>query len=902
MQLAQVHGTAVTGCTARTEERTREREPDQLTVVAAAKIRIPATPPAVLVRERLHNLLDAAVESTDVGPSVTVMCAPAGSGKTTMLATWARQRVDRSETHVAWVSVDTEDNDIVLLWTAIVRALEVAGAWQEGTGPTPPPGEPYGPFIAKLITSVDRLPKPVVLVLDGVHDLQSEAAVRTVNRLLRHSPATMPVVLATRFPPPLIIPRLRLEGRLREIGQENLTFTAAEARLLYVRDGVQLTDKELALLMERTEGWAAALRLAAITLDEERPRGELIKRLTGDDHVVADYLIGEVVNRQSEEVQRFMLATCVCRTFPARLAAELSQQENAGQILDWLERTGVLVASRDRAGRSYRYHPLLRGYLRAELGRRELSALHRLHRTATSWYLASGDRLRAIEHAAAADDDDLITRLLAKFGLAQVLAGHPHRLRRVLDTVPPHVLGRPSVALVAAATALDLGDLPAADHLLRSVDSAAYPLRTQRLRALRAAIEVHRGRLHGDTGDALAALRSTRAGKTGDLDVDLFTFVNRGIAVAWTGRHQAAEADLKEALHLAATEGRDAARLQCETHLAAVAAITGDMAGMGTRARAALAIAEDRGWEGTSRCAYTYALLCAEAYEQANDERARQLAGLATRLLDRPVDPSIELFVLTIGAMVEFDTADDPHQVVATLREHWQRLGGSRTIAPKLVAYAAPAHQRMALLVGEYPWAADVLAQVEDLLGESGEGVLLRAILNTHKGKVGSTRRVLEPVLDHRLHVVSPATLVHAWLLEAHLAARCDEGHRAHEALAEALTLAAPYEALRPFRDAGQSIRSLLASGAGRFGRLDPFAARALAEIPVSVADPTDGLTEREQALLSELPSMRTAEEIAHTMFVSVNTVKTHLRGIYRKLGVNHRRDAITVARRRGLL
>jgi LuxR family maltose regulon positive regulatory protein len=664
---------------------------------------------------------------------------------------------------------------------------------------------------------------------------------------------------------------------------------------------VRLTEKELALLMERTEGWAAGLRLAAISLEEARPPGELIKGLTGDDHVVAEYLIGEVVTRQAEEVQQFMFATCVCRTFPARLAAELSQQENAGQILDWLERTGVLVATHDRTGRSYRYHPLLRGYLRAELGRRQLSALHQQHRTATGWYLAHGDQLRAIEHAAAARDDDLLTHLLAKFGLAQVLDGNPHRLRRVLDTAQPHVLGRPSVALVAAATALDLGDLTAADRFLRTVDGAAHPLRTQRLRALRATIEVHRGRLAGDAGDALAALKSTRAGKTGDPDVDMFALLNRGIAVAWTGRRRAAEADLREALHLAESERRDAVRMQCETHLAAVAAVDGDLATMSTRARTALALAEDRGWTGTSRCALTYALLCADAYERAADEQARQFAALATELPDGPVDPSIELFVRTIAAMVEFDTADDPHQVVTTLREHWQRRSG-RTVAPTLVAYAAPAHLRMALLVGEYPWAAEVLQQAENLLGKSGEQVLLRALLYAHKGKVGLTRRVLSPVLDRQVHVVSPSTLVHAWLLEAHLAVRCDDQHRAHEALAEALSMTAPHEALRPFRDAGQSVRTLLAGDTGRFGRLDAFAARVLAVLPASVPDPTDGLTEREQALLAELPSMRTADEIAHTMFVSVNTVKTHLRGIYRKLGVSHRRDAITVARQRGLL
>lgn len=868
--------------------------------VAATKIRVPATTPTVLVRERLHLLLDAAVAATDVGPSVTLVCGPAGAGKTTLLATWAHQRVSRSTSRVAWVSVDTEDDDPERFWSAVRHALVATGVWGDSE-PVPAANETYPGVLTGLVEALEQAAEPVVLVLDGVHDLTSNETLRSVNFLLRHAPGMLPIVLAARFPPPLILPRLRLEGRLREISPEDLVFTPAEAHLLYVREGVELSGNELGLLMERTEGWAAGLRLAAMTLGETGSAQESITTFGGDEHLVADYLIGEVVARQPEDVQRFMFATCVCRTFTAQLAAELSEQENAGQIIDWLERSGVVVSSRDGEARTYRYHPLLRGYLRAELGRREVSALRERHRTVAGWYLATGDQLRAIEHSASSGDDDLVTRLVAKHGLAQVLDGQAERLRRVLDSVRPHILARPSVALVAAATALELGDVPVADRYLRSVDNAAHPLRTQRLRALHATVHLQRHRLDGNAADALAALKATRAGHTGDVDVDLLALVNRGVAAAWLGRHRAATLDLHRTLRLAETEGRDGVRLQCETHLAALAGAEGDLTAMGTRARTALAVADVRDWAGTSRCAYAYTLLGIEAHERMDHERARQLATLAAKLADGPVDPTIELLSCVLAAMVDFDEATNPHQVVAALRENWQRLSG-RTIAPVLIAYTAPVLQRMALLVGEWLWAAEVLDDVRRLLGESGETVLLRSILHAHKGKVGPTRRMLKPVLDGQTRMVSPSTTVHAWLLEAHLADRCEEANRAHEALTEALSMTAPHGVMRVFRDAGQSVRALLAGGAGRFGRLDPFAAAVLSRLPSSAPDPTDGLTEREQALLAELPSMRTAEEIAHTMFVSVNTVKTHLRGIYRKLGVSHRRDAITVARQRGLL
>ncbi|HET9144440.1 LuxR C-terminal-related transcriptional regulator [Actinophytocola sp.] len=869
-------------------------------VVAAAKVRVPTVAATAVLRPRLHTLMDDAVGGPPDSPLVTVVRAPAGSGKTTMLAAWARDR-----SGVAWVALDNEDDDPVRLWSAILRSLQIGGPWGEAgplDGLTPPPAaEPYAGFLAAVLAALEDLPAPLVLVLDGMHEVTSDEAVHTLNILLRHLPPTLRVVLATRFPPPLILPRLKLEGRLREIDPEHLIFTTDEARSLYANEGFDLTEAELGLLMERTEGWAAGLRLAAITLAGSTRPDEVITDFTGEDRGVADYLVGEVLDRQPEDVRQFMLATCVCGRFTADLAARLSRQENAGQILDLLDRTGVLVSDRDEETRWYRYHPLLRSYLRAELGRRRKSAQRELHRIAAGAFLASGEPQRAMEHAIAAGDDDLLTRLLAKHGLELLGTGEAIRLRRILDGAPASVLTRPSVALVAAATALELGDLLAADRSLRSIDNGTHPLRTQRLRALHATIGLHRARLHGDLGAALVTLRSTRAGQTGDVDVDLMATFNRGVAAAWTGHHQTAKAELHRALQLATTERRDAITVQCQAHLAAAAATEGDLGEMTERADAAIELATARGWQDTSRCAYPSVLLGVGAYERLDDAAAVHLAERAVQLLDRPIDPTIDLFAHTLRAMVTFDTAEDPHEVAGTLRAHWQRLGG-RTVAPALLAYAALPQQRMALRVGEYTWALEVLSRLENLRFPCGERELLRATLHANRGRFASARRLLQPVLDGQTRSIVASTLIDAWLLEAHLAERAADAHRSHEALVHALGLAAPHQVLRSFRDAGQSIRVLLAQGSGRFGRLEPFATNVLAAVPVSVLDATDGLTEREQALLAELPSMRTAEEIASTLFVSVNTVKTHLRGIYRKLGVSHRRDAIAVARQRGLL
>ncbi|MCE7004400.1 LuxR C-terminal-related transcriptional regulator [Kibdelosporangium philippinense] len=860
----------------------------------AARTRIPDVPPTTLIRDRLHTLLDAAVFDGDAIPPVTVVCAPAGAGKTTMLAAWARRRIERWDTPVAWVSVDTEDNDPTVLWTVILQALRERCALPLGDLPIPR-GESYAVLVNAIVAEFERVSEPVVLIIDGVHEIQSNAAVRTMNLLLRDLPRALRVVLATRFLPPLVLPRLRLENRLREIGPEELTFTAAEARLLYAKEGITLTRAGLAALMERTEGWAAGLRFASLSADSALPR------ITGDDRVVADYLLREVFARQPDEVQQFMLATCVCRAFTTDLAVELSGRENAGQIIDRLERTSILTSTADEAPAQFRYHPLLRGYLCAELGRRRFSALQRQHRIAAVWLNANGDPLRALEHSLKAGDHELAARLAARSGLGHILKGQSALLWRILRTAPEHVLNRPSVALVAAAAALDLGDVPAADRWLRRIADSVYPPRTQRLKALRATVQLHRSRLAGDIRPALTELRATNAGRTGDFDLDLMATFNAGVAQAWLGRQQAAEAALRQALSMAGSEQRDAIALECRTHLVAIAAVHGDLSAVDRQIADTLAFARTRGWAESSRAAYAYTLFGVAAYQRLEDDKARRLATVAAGLMPAVTDATIELCVHTLDAMIEFDTSHDPHEIVADLRGHWKRLA-KRDISPAMIAYAAPARQRMALRVGEYPWALEVLDEIEKIGIRCGEQDLLRAVHYVHKGKMGSPRRILAPLLSGQTRAVAASTVVEAWLLEAHLADRIGERQRAHEALCRALAIAAPHNARRPFRDAGHSVRALLARGAGRFGRLEVFATSVRDALPAHVPDLADGLTAREQVLLAELPSMRTTEEIAQNLFVSVNTVKTHLRGIYRKLGVRHRRDAISVARERGLL
>ncbi|HEX5494867.1 MAG TPA: LuxR C-terminal-related transcriptional regulator, partial [Mycobacteriales bacterium] len=751
-----------------------------------------------------------------------------------------------------------------------------------------------------VVAAFEQIATPIWLVLDEVHELHAANALRSLDMLLRRLPDKLRLVLSTRCEPPLALPRLRVEGRLKEIHASQLTFTRDEAALLLAGHGMVLTGPELDLLLERTEGWAAGLRLAALSLAHEPDRAARIAEFAGDERAVADYLVGEILSRQPEHIRRFLLTTSVCDQFTVDLAARLSGREDAGEILTGLERSNTLIVRLGRTRTWYRYHALLGGCLRAELHCRHASLPARLHRIASDWFAAQGATLPALEHAVAAGDTELTAGLLRRHGLSLVLGGGGAGLRRLLDRLRPDLLVRPDVALVAAAAALDAGDVPAADARLNPMNLSVSGQPTERLRALHAAVALHRARLHGDLPAALETLKAVHGTHTGDPDVDLLALLNRGISHIWLGDPGTAEVELQDALTLSTAAGRDNVTLQCLGNLGAVSASTSAIVEMTDRARAALDFAAKRGWAHISHCAFACVLAGWGAFQRL-DDAAGGYARRAVDLLRGQTDATIELSALSLAAIVAFDSSNDRHATVASLRAVWQRLGGE-LMAPALIGYEAPFEQRMALRVGELGWAEDVPERVRTLVGAEGEYHYLRAVLLAHRGRPGPARRMLCPVIGEMTRCLVDTTLVDAWLLEAVLADGTDDRRRGHEALVAALDVAEPMRALRPFVEGGQPVRDLLARGSGRFGRHEEFAGRILAAVPAGRPGPTDSLTPRELETLAELPSMRTTEEIAEALHCSANTVKTHLRGVYRKLGVRNRRDAVTAARHHGLL
>jgi LuxR family maltose regulon positive regulatory protein len=872
--------------------------------VPAPKLRIPAAAGSVVIRPRLCRLLDGDEPPTAADQPVTFLCAPAGAGKTTLLAEWARAVRRRAEATVAWVSLDPMDNDVSTLWSALLAALPGA--------PDPPGRAPANrvatsrrrtssAFLAAFVEAVDRTPEPVVLVLDDLHEIHDRETLQSLDVLLRRPPAGLRILLAARFAPMVSLARLRLEGRLREIEGEHLGFTEPEAVALLRSQGVDLAADDLALLMQRTEGWAAGLRLAAMSLAGSPTPSTLIRDLASSERAVADYLVGEVLTRRPEPVRDFLLATSVCERVTADLAGRLSGREDAVAILDELVRSNAFVVRCGRRGSWYRFHPLLAEYLRAELARLQPQRLPELNRAAAMWF-ADHDPMTAVEHALSAADPDLTARLLEAHGARLLVEGQGGRLRRVLDSADVEVTVRPGVAVVAAAAALEAGDAVTAGAALARTRRARTP--SPRLRALDAAIRLQRARLDGDVAQTTDLLAEP-AVVSGDTDLDLLIRVKRGGALVWLADDVAAEAELRRTLATARNLGRDWVVLQCTTLLAVVACVRTELRAAARLSAEAIGIAADRGWTGTAPHAGAALVRGWVGYLQL-DRDAEAAAGPVLQALTTSPEPAAALPAEVFGAIAAFDDTDDRRAVVGGLHRTWS---SHRTdhVHPVLVACTALIEQRMAFQAGELTRAAEVVGRAGWHLDRAGAGpaaerAVLQAVRQAHRGRVDLARRALVPVLTGRLPAVSAITRVEAWIWEARLATRAGDHRRSFAAAVEAMRIAEPERLLRPFVGAGREFRGLVAANAGRFGSLEAFAGEVLAAVAPVAQDGMAGLTTREMELLDQLPSLLTAEEIAASLYVSVNTVKTHLRGIYRKLGVNSRRDAILLARRHGLL
>ena len=361
----------------------------------SSKHRLPSRRPGAVSRQRLAGRLEAVSRS-----ALTVLSAPAGFGKTTLLAEWLASCAD--DAAVAWLSLDRSDNEPALFWTYVVRAMQTAvegigsGALQVLASASPP----IDAALAALLNDLDGLSADLVLVLDDYHLVETPEVHDGMTFLLEHQPPQLHVVVSTRVDPPLPMARMRARGRLVEVRAADLRFTSEEAAA-YLNGPMDLglSDDDVAALEGRTEGWIAALQMAALSLQGREDASAFIAGFAGDDRYVVDYLAEEVLARQPAEVRQFLLETSVLERLTGPLCDAVTGRHGGKATLVALERANLFLVPLDDRRQWYRYHHLFADVLRAHLLDERPDQVAELHRRASEWFEVHDDMSQAISHA-----------------------------------------------------------------------------------------------------------------------------------------------------------------------------------------------------------------------------------------------------------------------------------------------------------------------------------------------------------------------------------------------------------------------------------------------------------------------------------------------------------------------
>jgi LuxR family maltose regulon positive regulatory protein len=867
-----------------------------VSLVPRVKITLPEVPSELVGRAGLRADLDAAS-----GADAVLVCAPAGYGKTMLLADWAHASTGSdSGSGTAWVSLDRDDNDPKRLWAAVVAALVAcpsvpAGGRLHGPWVWRPGGQPE--FLAELVEAVQELPRPVRLILDDVHELVDPVALHGLQTLLRNRPAGFQLVLSSRFDPPLSLPRLRLAGRLCELRADRLRFSPAEATTLLERSGLNLTPAQIDTLHQRTGGWAAGLRLAAVALSRTTDRDAFLDQFSGNDSSVADYLTGEILSRLPEDTREFLRVISISDPVPSGLAAQLSGREEAGSLLDRLaHQTSLLTATGHRRD-AYRIQELLRTYLIAELQRQGPTRAGELHATAAHWWAGQDQPINALDHATRSRNPVLLSELLRRFAVPLILTGDHGPVRRALASLGAHTTASdPWLALTRALTRLEAGDLPAARADLRNAQTHWPSHDTVDLVVLQTAVE----QLVAPT----EAPAPTRA--AADIDalstephLEALAHLARGTALLEHNDPAGARTELEAARDLGRRHGFDYLSMQCLVLLGVIACTSGDVRTTLARSTEALAATSRHGWPGSTWSVAATTMIAHAALLRAEAPEAQRLAadGLAAR--PALLTPPLRFALQVVHGAATFDQGHRANGL-AELQQARSEFGDLPAGAEQ-AASAAVLEFRAALLLGHTTAARTVYGWLAERTNGTAELLLMRAWAESTGGRHEHARAVLRPVLDGSCPALLPHTLVDAWLLETTLAMAAGERPAARRALQSALALAQPLDALRPFTHAEPRVRELLVHQLGSFGTTETFAQRALAA-GTTDDNPHTTLSERELTVLGLLPSMLSLDEIATDLTVSVNTIKSHVRSIYTKLGVSSRRTAVLSAHETGLL
>jgi LuxR family maltose regulon positive regulatory protein len=845
---------------------------------------------------------------------VTVISAPAGSGKTSLLRAWAGRPGQRRR--LAVLQVQRDQQDAQQFWLALLAAVRHASPTAGRAEPpaaTPDFNAPA--MVDRVLSELAEAGAGITVVIDDLHELNSPEALAQLTRLLTSLPPGAHAVLATRHDLRLGLHRLRLADELAEIRGTDLRFTERETRELLEASGVALSEAGAALLHQRTEGWAAGLRLAVISLADHPDPERFVAEFSGSDRTVAEYLIAEMLDRQPPGVQDLLLRTSLLDRVNGELADLLTGRPGSERILLELEEANAFVVSLDPERTWFRYHHLFGDLLRLELRRTLPEEVPVLHRRAAGWFIRQGQVAEAIRHTQAAGDWPDAARLLADHWFSLALDGQAQTMQALVRAFPPGE-GHPELAVVRAGGELVQGRLDeAAAHLAAAEAYAktAPPERRRRLQVAVASLQLSLARRRGDLAGVIDQVRFLASPVTGQSDEDIalgsdlrvVALMNLGIAEAWALGLPDAERHLREGADLAREIGRPYLEVGCLAQLAFASKID-PFATTQRRCREAIALAEQYGWGTEPVIAPALVTLASALIWTGEFDEGERWLRRAARAVQTDTGPDIGLLMHIVCGMLHACRGRHHEALEEFSAAEYLRLQleGSHALASQVTGWLLATQARL----GRPGEARAVLAAVDDERAGSGEIRNARAVICLAEGDPAGALGAVRDVIDGTAPVIGYVTMVEAHLLAGLAHRELGDLRAASQAAERALALAESDRLILPFAMTGS--RELLEA----LPRRETAHAALLADVldvlhgsPLAAGNqppPLDveELSPGELRVLRYLPTNLSRPEIAGELSVSLNTVSTHVRSIYAKLQVSDRSSAVQRARELRLL
>ncbi|MFN8420624.1 MAG: LuxR C-terminal-related transcriptional regulator [Anaerolineae bacterium] len=862
---------------------------------------------------------------------LTVVSAPAGFGKTTLISEWIAACQQLSpQVRAAWLSLDEGDNELTRFLTYLIAALQMV-APSIGADLVPLLQESQPPtdsLLTALLNEIARIPDHILLILDDYHLIDAKAVDEALSFMIEYLPPQVHLIIATREDPPLNLARLRARGQLTEVRVRDLRFSPSEATEFLNRGmALNLSAADIAALEERTEGWIAGLQLAALSLQGHQDSSGFIRAFAGDHRYIVYYLVSDVLDSQSDSIRQFLLQTAILDRFNASLCDAVSGSQKSKELLESLERGNFFLIPLDDKRQWYRYHHLFADVLSAHLMAEQPDQIAELHRRASTWYAHNDWLPEAIQHALVAQDFQQAATLIERAMSEMRRSRQEALLLSWLQALPEEIFrSRPSLSIHYVGTLLQLGRLEGIEArlddaerwltaLLEQPDSPVAGVESADWRRWSASVAMYRGALALIRGDAAAALRCAGQGlEVAPDDDDLLRGSTAGILALgnWAlGDLEAAERWYSECINRLERIGHYSDAIGCSLALADIRLAQGRLRGAMSAYEHGLQLA-DQSKSLLRGTADMYVGMSQLAYERGTSTAAVQYLSKSEELGVFAELPQNQYRWCV--AMARLRQSEGELDEALDLLQEAERLyqGDFSPNVRPIPALKARLWIAQGKLDAAVDWARERRLAVEDdlsYLHEFEYVTLARLRLAQYqRDREEHCLREAVSLLDRLLSAAEAGrragSVIEILVVQALAHQQRGDLAGALAALERALTLAEPEHYLRLFVDEGSAMKTLLEEAAKRHFAPNyvqqllsatgtPEVSTATARATSTTAHLSEPLSDRELDVLRLLGTDLSGPEIADQLVISLNTLRTHTKNIYSKLGVGSRRAAV---------